>query len=128
MILFHNITFQPIARMKKASGTQEALKPKCAPVAIKSISSTASSSKIVDPSASLCEEITNASIQGKDTSEPTCNPSTSTDLTVKRKVGRRRSYTSFLVAGAKVRLASKHSTIYLHLSLYAYCQCFAVAG
>lgn len=93
--------------MKKASGTQEALKPKCAPVAIKSISSTASSSKIVDPSASLCEEITNASIQGKDTSEPTCNPSTSTDLTVKRKVGRRRSYTSFLVAGAKVRLASK---------------------
>ncbi|KAA0062803.1 putative cyclin-B3-1 isoform X1 [Cucumis melo var. makuwa] len=93
---------KPIARMKKASGTQEALKPKCAPVAIKSISSTASSSKIVDPSASLCEEITNASIQGKDTSEPTCNPSTSTDLTVKRKVGRRRSYTSFLVAGAKL--------------------------
>ncbi|KGN44298.1 putative cyclin-B3-1 [Cucumis sativus] len=93
---------KPIARMKKASGTQEASKPKCAPVSIKSISSTASSSKIVEPSASLCEEITNVSIQGKDASEPTCNPSTSTDFTVKRKVGRRRSYTSLLVAGAKL--------------------------
>lgn len=94
---------KPITRiMKKASGNQEASKPKCAPVAIKLISSTASSSKIVDPSASLCENITNVSIQGKDASEPTCNPSTSTDFTFRKKVGRRRSYTSLLVAGAKL--------------------------
>lgn len=106
MKLFYNVTFQPIARiMKKASGTQEASKAKYASVAIKSISSTASSSKIVEPSASLCEDITNMSIQGSDASEPTCNPSTSTDLIVRKKVGRRRSYTSLLVAGAKVILA-----------------------
>ncbi|XP_022969454.1 putative cyclin-B3-1 isoform X1 [Cucurbita maxima] len=94
---------KPIARiMKKAYGTQEASKAKYASVAIKSISSTASSSKIVEPSASLCEDITNMSIQGSDASEPTCNPSTSTDLIVRKKVGRRRSYTSLLVAGAKL--------------------------
>ena len=56
---------------------------------------------------SLCEEITNASIQENDASEPICNPSTSMDFTVKiRKVGRIRSYTSLLVVGARVRLAS----------------------
>ncbi|XP_038887576.1 putative cyclin-B3-1 [Benincasa hispida] len=94
---------KPITRiMKKASGTREASKPKYAPVAIKLISSTVSSSKIVEPSSSLCENITNVSIQGKDASEPTCNPSTSTDFTFRKKVGRRRSYTSLLVAGAKL--------------------------
>lgn len=119
MKLFYNITFQPITRiMKKASGNQEASKPKCAPVAIKLISSTASSSKIVDPSASLCENITNVSIQGKDASEPTCNPSTSTDFTFRKKVGRRRSYTSLLVAGAKVRLASIGYHSYNFISAY----------
>lgn len=97
--------FQPVSRtIKKASGTQEASKSKYASAAIKSISSTASSSKIVEPSTSLCEGINNVSIQENDASEPTSNPSTSTDFTVRKKVGRRRSYTSLLVAGAKVWL------------------------
>lgn len=105
MKLFYYLTFQPIVRTtKKASGTQEASKPKYATVVIKSISNTASSSAIVKPSTSLCEDITNVSIQEKDASEPTCNPSTSTDFSFRKKVGRRRSYTSLLVVGAKVRL------------------------
>ncbi|XP_022148057.1 putative cyclin-B3-1 isoform X3 [Momordica charantia] len=94
---------KPIVRTtKKASGTQEASKPKYATVVIKSISNTASSSAIVKPSTSLCEDITNVSIQEKDASEPTCNPSTSTDFSFRKKVGRRRSYTSLLVVGAKL--------------------------